>query len=759
METLLLPDGREIATLKVVDLRAELKRRGLTTSGAKKVLADRLKQFLLKEVKSTSSCQSQFESLPSQDVTDVRNQENLSPLQAQESEKLKAKEERSCDNNELSTSVISDDISPSSELDTNRRDTENSDDLTVVAMPSVMDELYDDINNRLQQYDSNEYQRDTQVIHEDEHNKLHADDDRGSGNESCDKQHHRENSKIDLQEQISVEKETENSPSTLLAEGGNDLDHKFGHGRERTDRNVSVIPKPLSKRVPEGKNNSQSDVKKESDSTLKTEDNCSLWIGGLQHKVRAADLKDKLSEYGKVISATIIISMKSLESKYYGHVQMARHKEAAECIACLNNTNISGSVVTIEWATSDHTSKAQVVRGDQEASKSKFRFNKELSEDETLSNSNRSNIISKSNDGIRKGSNEEALDVKQGTSPRSQSRNGKVLTLEEIRSSKLRRQNKEEHLHVRDRFQSDKARVMRDEDRYRNRPRDYQNRRRDVHHSRPNPESASRYEQHGLKRSAESPDYRSSGVSGAKRLARERTYEHSKDTARSINAGYRRNNLGSELQQRRSKDSTHRDGHSVVRYHVHHRNDWGKPSSSEEKLGSYYNYLQTRRQIHTPIRLESRHDSNHHGRMSRSKHSYNPTDTHPITERSSDRDRSRNSARVVRSSGIRDREPNKDHSFRSTSDERSRYKIQREAIHRDEGRANWPGSSGRIASNSNSFMSHSERTNKHAAHNRSGFNQFPNRDRSVRNPRDDRHRTSRISSAGIRRSSAFATRN
>lgn len=42
-----LVDGVPLSSLKVVDLRAELKKRGLSGSGNKKELAERLKAFIL----------------------------------------------------------------------------------------------------------------------------------------------------------------------------------------------------------------------------------------------------------------------------------------------------------------------------------------------------------------------------------------------------------------------------------------------------------------------------------------------------------------------------------------------------------------------------------------------------------------------------------------------------------------------------------------------------------------------------------------
>lgn len=46
-DTAILEDGRDVADLKVVELRDELSKRGLSKSGNKKDLADRLRKFLI----------------------------------------------------------------------------------------------------------------------------------------------------------------------------------------------------------------------------------------------------------------------------------------------------------------------------------------------------------------------------------------------------------------------------------------------------------------------------------------------------------------------------------------------------------------------------------------------------------------------------------------------------------------------------------------------------------------------------------------
>lgn len=50
-----------------------------------------------------------------------------------------------------------------------------------------------------------------------------------------------------------------------------------------------------------------------------------------------------------MISIKIVASTKAPESKYYGFIKMERHEDASKCISYLNNTDMDGDTITVEW--------------------------------------------------------------------------------------------------------------------------------------------------------------------------------------------------------------------------------------------------------------------------------------------------------------------------------------------------------------------------------------------------------------------------
>ncbi|XP_067824116.1 scaffold attachment factor B1-like isoform X2 [Heptranchias perlo] len=75
-----------------------------------------------------------------------------------------------------------------------------------------------------------------------------------------------------------------------------------------------------------------------------------LLVHGLSADTRANDLKNLFRKYGKVICAKVVTDARNPGEHYYGFITMSTVKEATECISTLNQTELSGQTITVELA-------------------------------------------------------------------------------------------------------------------------------------------------------------------------------------------------------------------------------------------------------------------------------------------------------------------------------------------------------------------------------------------------------------------------
>lgn len=76
--------------------------------------------------------------------------------------------------------------------------------------------------------------------------------------------------------------------------------------------------------------------------------NRNLWITNISQTTKATELKQALSEYGKVIGAKVVINARFPGTCRYGYVKMETVADADNCIAKLNNTELNGQIIKIE---------------------------------------------------------------------------------------------------------------------------------------------------------------------------------------------------------------------------------------------------------------------------------------------------------------------------------------------------------------------------------------------------------------------------
>ena len=75
-----------------------------------------------------------------------------------------------------------------------------------------------------------------------------------------------------------------------------------------------------------------------------------LYVGRLPYATTDQELHDLFSQYGQVLSATIIIDREMNRSKGFGFVEMSDDQEAQNAMSQLNNSTLQGRTIIVNEA-------------------------------------------------------------------------------------------------------------------------------------------------------------------------------------------------------------------------------------------------------------------------------------------------------------------------------------------------------------------------------------------------------------------------
>ena len=75
-----------------------------------------------------------------------------------------------------------------------------------------------------------------------------------------------------------------------------------------------------------------------------------LYVGRLPYSTTDQELNDLFSQYGQVLSATIIIDREMNRSKGFGFVEMSDDQEAQTAMNQLNNSTLAGRTIIVNEA-------------------------------------------------------------------------------------------------------------------------------------------------------------------------------------------------------------------------------------------------------------------------------------------------------------------------------------------------------------------------------------------------------------------------
>ncbi|KAM5238829.1 scaffold attachment factor B1-like isoform 5-T5 [Ctenodactylus gundi] len=139
-----------------------------------------------------------------------------------------------------------------------------------------------------------------------------------------------------------------------------------------------VPPAPKESAASEGADQKMSSVEEDSDAKRlsreeKGRSSCgrNFWVSGLSSTTRATDLKNLFSKYGKVVGAKVVTNARSPGARCYGFVTMSTAEEATRCISHLHKTELHGKMISVEKAKNEPAGKKASDKRDGEGKREK----------------------------------------------------------------------------------------------------------------------------------------------------------------------------------------------------------------------------------------------------------------------------------------------------------------------------------------------------------------------------------------------------
>ena len=456
--------GKILKDLRVSELKEELEKRGLPTSGLKALLVERLQKQLEEdgfdpEVFDFSSVGEDRKEVETRESTTESVTDKLIPEGKLENEKYMQLE----DNN------MPDGISASEENSTGKADTEKGKvfEKDSVDVDSIQCKESTTENSHSTQIDDkiekNKHDSGTAhklpgeshpgdedsinlMIGEDEENLMY-DDEQENKNGIASSPPRPENAPVvnpftsrdtismgasrkndapsDNSSMLVHLDETESVATQLSGEGINT--------KEENQQNGEKSEKPMESEKTEGISSVSSTVEdKAGDSKCEEKQSSSglnLWVSGLSSSTRATDLKTAFSKHGKVVGAKVVTNARTPGAKCYGYVSMGSTEDADKCIKELHKTELHGRVILVEKARSDSSGPPRAITKDDKSKKDDLSNSSKTEEqaedgsssrDEASTSTKKDNPSSKSNEGGSDVSKQEEDKKRDG--PRSSSR-------------------------------------------------------------------------------------------------------------------------------------------------------------------------------------------------------------------------------------------------------------------------------------------------------------------------------------------------
>ncbi|XP_009892283.1 PREDICTED: scaffold attachment factor B1 isoform X3 [Charadrius vociferus] len=148
-----------------------------------------------------------------------------------------------------------------------------------------------------------------------------------------------------------------------------------------------------------------------------------FWVSGLASTTRATDLKNLFSKYGKVVGAKVVTNARSPGARCYGFVTMSTAEEATKCITHLHKTELHGKIISVEKAKNEPAGKKPSEKKENEARKetvserpgSVKRDEKSDQKDDPKKAEDKDEKEKKDKDELKSGSSDQPKTIKSGS--------------------------------------------------------------------------------------------------------------------------------------------------------------------------------------------------------------------------------------------------------------------------------------------------------------------------------------------------------
>ncbi|XP_011176521.1 SAFB-like transcription modulator isoform X2 [Zeugodacus cucurbitae] len=355
--------GKKLCELRVCDLKDELEKRKLETSGAKVTLVERLEQAIKSEGLDPSKYIFELNSKVVKKIMDSKKVD-IKPV-----EEIKIKEEP-IDAEEIA--LKTDDAGEEEDYDEDDEVDQvgDVDDECVIIEEeerTEVDNINDEdggSNNGPDREEENTGESNEESINltigEDEQKLLH--DEAPDDKEKCADAEGDTSGRTSAQKStkmVAALKDTRESKSSLDSSKDVRKCSKLDDdkSKRKDEKSSEKKDKDISEQKSSSNKTSQKDDKEKSSANIATKSSTTgkqttpsrnLWVSGLSSLTRASDLKTIFSKYGKVIGAKVVTNTRTPGTRCYGYVTMSSSSDASRCIEHLHHTELHGRIISVE---------------------------------------------------------------------------------------------------------------------------------------------------------------------------------------------------------------------------------------------------------------------------------------------------------------------------------------------------------------------------------------------------------------------------